>query len=355
MTPSSWLKTSTGTSKRACLPAALKGSREISFTVLSISLSLVAVFIPLLLMGGIVGRMFREFAVTVTASILVSAFVSLTLAPMLCSRFMRQGNEPSRLYRNIEAVFDSILVGYRTSLDIVLRHQAITLVVFFITMGVSVAMMVWIPKGFFPIQDIGMIAGVAEAGQDVSSEEMQRLERVLGEIILRDPDVAGVNSQAASAGGNGFAQTANTARFTIVLKPRRERTLSASEIINRLRPQIAKVEGVNLFLQATQDITVGGRASRASFQYTLQDPDIPELIEWSQKLLAKLKTLKELTDVATDLQANAPRIKLNINRDQAARFGITPQMIDDTLNDAYGQRQITQYFTQLNTYWIILE
>jgi len=161
--------------------AALKGSREISFTVLSISLSLVAVFIPLLLMGGIVGRMFREFAVTVTASILVSALVSLTLAPMLCSRFMRHGNEPGRLYRKIEAVFDSILACCRTSLDIVLRHQAITLLVFFIAMGVSVAMMVWIPKGFFPIQDIGMIAGVAEAGHDVSSEEMERLERVLGE------------------------------------------------------------------------------------------------------------------------------------------------------------------------------
>jgi HAE1 family hydrophobic/amphiphilic exporter-1 len=335
--------------------AALKGSREISFTVLSISLSLVAVFIPLLLMGGIVGRMFREFAVTVTASILVSALVSLTLAPMLCSRFMRQGNEPGRLYRNIEAVFDSILAGYRTTLDIVLRHQAITLAVFFITMGISVAAMVQIPKGFFPIQDIGMIAGVAEAGQDISSEEMQRLERVLGEIILRDPDVAGVNSQAASTGGNGFAQTANTARFTIVLKPRRERTLSASEIINRLRPQIAKIEGVNLFLQATQDITVGGRAARGSFQYTLQSADVAELIAWSERVLAAMKTLPQITDVATDLLANAPQIRITINRDQAARFCISAQLIDDTLNDAFGQRQITQYFTQLNTYPIILE
>jgi HAE1 family hydrophobic/amphiphilic exporter-1 len=335
--------------------AALKGSREIAFTVLSISLSLVAVFIPLLLMGGIVGRMFREFAVTVTASILVSALVSLTLAPMLCSRFMRQGNGPGRLYRNIEAVFDSILAGYRTTLDIVLRHQAITLVVFFVTMGISVAMIIQIPKGFFPIQDIGMIAGVAEAGQDVSSEEMQRLERVLGEIILRDPDVAGVNSQAASTGGNGFAQTANTARFTIVLKPRRERQLSAPEIINRLRPQIAKVEGVNLFLQATQDITVGGRAARGSFQYTLQSADVAELIAWSEKMLAAMRALPQITDVATDLLANAPQIRITINRDQAARFGISAQLIDDTLNDAFGQRQITQYFTQLNTYPIILE
>jgi HAE1 family hydrophobic/amphiphilic exporter-1 len=174
-------------------------------------------------------------------------------------------------------------------------------------------------------------------------------------VLLRDPGIAGYTSNTGTTGPAGYAQTANTARFNIALKPREERTLTATEIINRLRPQIAKVEGANLFLQATQDITVGGRASRASFQYTLQDPDIPELIEWSQKLLEKLKTLRELVDVATDLQATAPRIKVTINRDQAARFGITPQMIDDTLNDAYGQRQVTQYFTQLNTYWIILE
>jgi HAE1 family hydrophobic/amphiphilic exporter-1 len=184
---------------------------------------------------------------------------------------------------------------------------------------------------------------------------MMRLQRELGAVLLRDPDIAGYTSNTGTTGPAGYAQTANTARFNIALKPRDQRTLSATEIINRLRPQIAKVEGANLFLQATQDITVGGRASRASFQYTLQDPDIPELIEWSQKLLEKLKTLRELVDVATDLQANAPRVKMTINRDQASRFGITPQMIDDTLNDAYGQRQITQYFTQLNTYFIILE
>ncbi len=202
------------------LEAALRGSREIAFTVLSISLSLVAVFIPLLLMGGIVGRMFREFALTVTASILVSALVSLTLAPMLCSRFMRHSNVHGRLYRGIEAVFNSILTGYRITLDLVLRHQAITLCVFFLTLGVTVVMMIQMPKGFIPSQDTGLIQGVAEAGQDVSSEEMQRLQRVLGEIILRDPNVAGFNSQTASTGGNGNAQTANTARFIIVLKPR---------------------------------------------------------------------------------------------------------------------------------------
>jgi len=337
------------------LEAALRGSREIAFTVVSISLSLVAVFIPLLLMGGIVGRMFREFALTVTASILVSALVSLTLAPMLCSRFMRHANVHGRLYRGIEAVFNSILTGYRITLDLVLRHQAITLCVFFLTLGVTVVMMVQIPKGFIPSQDTGLIQGVAEAGQDVSSEEMQRLQRVLGEIILRDPNVAGFNSQTASTGGNGNAQTANTARFIIVLKPREQRALSASQVINRLRPEIAKVEGVNLFLQATQDITVGGRSARGSFQYTLQSADIGELIAWSQKMLAVMRALPQIADVASDLQANAPQIKVTINRDQAARFGISPQLIDDTLNDAFGQRQITQYFTQLNTYPIILE
>ena len=186
------------------LEAALRGSREIAFTVLSISLSLVAVFIPLLLMGGIVGRMFREFALTVTASILVSALVSLTLAPMLCSRFMRHSNVHGRLYRGIEAVFNSILTGYRITLDLVLRHQAITLCVFFLTLGVTVVMMIQMPKGFIPSQDTGLIQGVAEAGQDVSSEEMQRLQRVLGEIILRDPNVAGFNSQTASTGGNAM-------------------------------------------------------------------------------------------------------------------------------------------------------
>jgi hydrophobe/amphiphile efflux-1 (HAE1) family protein len=336
--------------------AALNGSGEIRFTVLSISLSLMVVFIPLLLMGGIMGRLFREFAVTVMAAVAASAFVSLTLAPMLCSRFLRRHRpEHGRLHRTIEAGFDAMLAFYRLTLGIVLRHEAITLAVFFATLALTIVLAVQIPKGFFPIQDTGMIQGLAEAAQDVSPLEMMRLQRELGAVLLRDPDIAGYTSNTGTTGPAGYAQTANTARFNIALKPRGQRALSATEIINRLRPQIAKVEGVNLFLQATQDITVGGRAARASFQYTLQDPDIPELIEWSQKLLEKLKTLPQLVDVATDLQATAPRIKVTINRDQAARFGITPQMIDDTLNDAYGQRQVTQYFTQLNTYWIILE
>jgi hydrophobe/amphiphile efflux-1 (HAE1) family protein len=336
--------------------AAIIGSGEIRFTVLSISASLIAVFIPLLLMSGIVGRLFREFAVCVVAAVAVSAFVSLSAAPMLCARFLRPDlQQHGGLHRALETAFDAMLAGYRRTLDTVLRHQAITLAVFFATLALTVVMAIEIPKGFFPIQDTGMISGLAEAAQDVSPAEMMRLQRELGDVLLRDPAIAGFASQTGSTGGNGNAQTANTARFFIGLKPHDQRTLTATEVINRLRPQIAKVEGANLFLQATQDITVGGRSSRASFQYTLQDPDIVELIEWSQKLLQKLRTLKELTDVSTDLLAAAPRLKVTINRDQAARFGVTPQAIDDTLNDAYGQRQVAQYFTQLNTYWVVLE
>ncbi len=333
--------------------AALKGSAEIGFTVLSISISLIAVFIPLLLMGGIIGRLFREFALTVTASIAVSALVSLTLAPMLCSRFMRpELHHHGAVYRAIESCFDAMLAFYRRTLDIVLRHQPITLGIFFVTMALTGYMMVTIPKGFFPIQDIGLINGVSEGAQDTSPQQLMRLHQELAEVLLRDPAIAQFGS---TVGSTSSAKTANTGNFTIVLKPREERDVTASQVIDRLRPQLAKITGVNLFLQPAQDITVGGRSSRAAFQYTLQDPNIAELNEWSQKLLDKMRTLPELTDVASDLLASAPQLKVSINRDQASRFGISPQAIDDTLNDAYGQRQITQYFTQLNTYWLILE
>jgi hydrophobe/amphiphile efflux-1 (HAE1) family protein len=332
--------------------AALNGSREIGFTVLSISFSLIAVFIPLLLMGGIIGRLFREFALTVTASIAVSALVSLTLAPMLCARFMRpESHHHGRIYRAIESVFDALLTFYRRTLDVVLRHQAMTLLVFFATMALTGVMLVYTPKGFFPIQDIGLINGISEGAQDISPDEMKRLQIELDAILLKDPAVDGVISQI----GSTFGQTTNVGRFNVVLKPRDQRDLDASQVIDRLRPQLAKITGVAAYLQPAQDITVGGRIARAAFQYTLQDPDINELAEWSDKLLAKMRTLPEIVDVGTDLLASAPQLKVTINRDQASRFGISPQAIDDTLNDAYGQRQITQYFTQLNTYWIILE
>jgi HAE1 family hydrophobic/amphiphilic exporter-1 len=333
--------------------AALKGAREIGFTVLSISCSLIAVFIPLLLMGGIIGRLFREFALTVTAAITVSALVSLTLAPMMCSRFMRRHSDNhGRVYRTIEAGFNGMLSFYRRTLDIVLRHQAITLGVFFATMALTVVMAAVVPKGFFPIQDTGMISGFAEGAQETSPEEMMRLMHQLGAVILSDPDVAAFGS---FTGSSGSAQTANTGRYFIVLKPRDERALTSSQIIDRLRPKLAKVEGANLFLQPTQDITVGGRIARGSFQYTLQDADADELNEWTPKLVAKLRTLPQLADVTSDLLANAPQLRVTINRDQAARFGISMQAIDDTLNDAFGQRQITQIFTQLKTYFVILE
>jgi hydrophobe/amphiphile efflux-1 (HAE1) family protein len=334
--------------------AALKGSREIAFTVLSISLSLIAVFIPLLLMGGIIGRLFREFAMTVTASIAVSALVSLTLAPMLCSRFMhRETGEHGRVFRIVEAGFNGLHAGYRRTLDMVLRHQAITLCVFFATMALTAFMVVQIPKGFFPIQDIGVITGFSEAAQSASPEQMMRLMQQQNEIVLNDPDVLAIGSVTGSTGG--FANTANTGRAFISLKPRDQRKSTASQVIDRLRPQLAKIGGANLFLQPTQDITVGGRPARGSFQYTLQDSNIGELNEWSVKMLAKLKTLPQLTDASSDLLANAPQLTITVNRDQAARFGVSPQTIDDTLNDAYGQRQITQYFTQLNTYGVIEE
>jgi multidrug efflux pump subunit AcrB len=335
------------------LEAALRGSREIGFTVLSISCSLIAVFIPLLLMGGIIGRLFREFALTVTASVAVSCLVSLTLAPMLCSRFMRvHVGEHGRLYRVIEAGFNAMISGYKRTLEIVLRHQAITLGVFFATLALTIYMAIQIPKGFFPIQDTGLIAGVSEATQSVSPAEMMRLQLALGEVILRDPDVEAFNS---ATGSNDSPQVANTGRFFIVLKPREQRKATASQVIDRLRPQLAQVQGANLFLQVTQDITVGGRIGRQSFQYTLQSVDVADLVEWSQKMLQKMRTLPEIAEASSDLLANAPQLKITINRDQASRFGISPQLIDDTINDAYGQRQITQYLTQLNANPIILE
>jgi hydrophobe/amphiphile efflux-1 (HAE1) family protein len=332
--------------------AALDGAREIGFTVLSISISLIAVFIPLLLMGGIIGRLFREFAITVTAAIGVSVVICLTLTPMLCARFLvREDEHHGRLYRVIERGFDALLGGYRTVLDLALRHQASTLAVFLAAVAMTIGMFILIPKGFFPIQDTGLIQGLSEAGQDISPQEMKRLQSELAAVIARDPDVAAFGSFF----GSGFGNTLNTGRFFIALKPREERKSTALDVINRLRPQLAKVEGANLFLQPSQDITVGGRISRGQFQYTLQDANLEELNTWAPRMLAKLKTLPELADVSTDQQSNAPQLTITINRDAAARFGIQPQVIDDTLNDAFGQRQVGQYFTQTNSYFIVLE
>ena len=334
------------------MQAALDGAREIGFTVVSISVSLVAVFIPLLLMGGIVGRLFREFAMTVTAAIAVSVLVSLTLTPMLASRFlMRESEHHGRVYLAIEWVFDSIIKAYERGLDVVLRHRFITLMTFFATMVLTGVLFVMIPKGFFPTQDTGLITGIMEAAQDVSPTEMKRLQREVAALLGKDPDTQAFGSFFGSGSGN----TLNTARYFIGLKPHEERTATATQIIARLRPQIAKLQGVNLFLQPAQDITVGGRISRGQYQYTLQDPNLVELNTWAPKMLEKFKTLPELADVSSDQQSNAPLLSISINRDAAARFGIQPQVIDDTLNDAFGQRQVAQYFTQTNSYFVVLE
>ena len=303
-------------------------------------------------MGGIIGRLFREFAVTLSMTIVVSAFVSLTLTPMMASRFLKPPQEAhhGRLYALSERGFDALLRAYTRGLDVVLRFRFITLCVFFVTVALSGYLFVIIPKGFFPQQDIGLLTGISEAGQDVSPAAMMRHQQALGEIVLKDPAVDHVGM---FIGGTGNAP--NNGRMFITLKPREERAENADEVIARLRPQLDNVAGARLFLQAAQDVRVGGRASRTQFQYTLQGSDIEQLNEWAPKMLAKLKSLPELRDVATDQQTEGTTLTLTINRDQASRYGLTPQLIDDTLYDAFGQRQIAQYFTQLSSYYVIME
>jgi HAE1 family hydrophobic/amphiphilic exporter-1 len=332
--------------------AALKGSREIAFTIISISISLIAVLIPLLLMGGIMGRLFREFSVTLSMTIAVSAFVSLTLTPMMASRFLKPPHEAhhGKLYAWSERAFDKLLRSYERGLDVVLRHRFITLCVFFATVGLSVYLFMVIPKGFFPQQDIGLITGLAEGSQDISPTNMQHHLEALADVVLKDPDVEHL---AMFVGGPG--NPTNTGRLYITLKPRDERKANADQIIARLRKPLDKVEGAKLFLQAAQDVRVGGRASRTQYQYTLQGPDIAQLNEWAPKMLEKFKGLPELRDVATDQQTNGTTLTLTIDRDQASRYGFTPQLIDDTLYDAFGQREISQYFTQLSSYYVIME
>ena len=334
--------------------AALKGSGEIAFTIVSISISLVAVFIPLLLLGGIIGRLFREFAVTTTMCIGVSAFVALTLTPMMAARFLRNERQAKhgRFYAFTERGFERMLGAYERGLDVVLRHQFATLCVFLATVVLTGYLFVSIPKGFFPQQDTGLITGTSEAAQDVSFAEMKRRQEALGEIIGKDPAVA---TYAMALGAGGSSPTINNGRFFITLKPKSERDVSAFDVITRLRPQLEKVEGARLFMQAAQDVNVGGRASRTQFQYTLQDGNLDELSEWAPKVLEKLKSLPMLRDVASDQQTSGGALTLTIDRDQASRYGLTPQLIDNTLYDAFGQRQVAQYFTQQNSYHVVME
>jgi hydrophobic/amphiphilic exporter-1 (mainly G- bacteria), HAE1 family len=334
------------------LAAALKGSGQIGFTILSISVSLIAVLIPLLLMGGIIGRLFREFAVTLSLTIVVSAAVSLTLTPMMAARFLPAAKDThhGRLYAFSERGFDALLKGYERGLDVVLRFHFVTLLVFFATLALTVYLFIIIPKGFFPQQDTGLITGISQAAQDVSVKDMMRHQEALGAIVMRDPAIAHV---AMAIGGAG--NPSNTGRMFITLKPRDQRDATADQIIARLQPQLAKVEGAQLFLQASQDVTVGGRAARTQYQYTLQDSDFGELNQWAPKMLAKMQTLPELRDVASDQEVSGTTLTLTFDRNQASRYGLTAQTIDDTLYDAFGQREIAQYFTQLSSYEVIME
>ena len=336
------------------LDAALKGAGEIGFTIVSISVSLIAVFIPLLLMGGIVGRLFREFALTVTVAVVVSAIVSLTLTPMMCSRFLSHRDaRHGWIYRFVERIFDGLLNFYRLTLDVVLRFQFITLMVFFATMGLTVYLYIIIPKGFFPSQDTGVVFGITEAVQGASFQEMSRIQQKINGIIGADPDVVSFSSTIGAGIGG---QTGNNGRVFISLRPWEQRSAgTAQDFIGRIRKNMATVEGGNLYLQSAQDINVGGRFSRTQYQYTLQDADLHELYDWAPKVLERLRSLAVLRDVATDQQMAGTTASLTIDRDQAARFGISPAQIDSTLYDAFGQNQITQYFSQVNSYHLILE
>ena len=334
------------------LDAAITGAREVGFTVVSISVSLVSVFIPLLFMGGIIGRFFREFAVTITFTIALSVLVSLTLIPMLCSIFLKQHSSGERhgwLFELTERGFHGMQQHYERALRVVLRHQPLTLLVFLVTAAISVALYLYIPKGFFPQQDTGFIQGIAESSQDTSFAAMRERALAVADVVRKDPDVYSV---ALTLGNNTY----NTSNFFITLRPKEAgRQVNADQIIGRLRPRIAALQDVNLYMQAAQDITVGGRLARTQYQYTLTDSDIAELGAWAPRIMERLRGLPQVTDVVSDQQTNAAALNLTIDRDRASTYGISPATIDATLYDAIGQRQITQYFTQLNAYHVVLE
>ena len=336
------------------LQAALKGSKQIGFTIVSLTSPLIAGLIPLLFMGDIIGRLFREFAVTLAVTILVSAVVSLTLTPMMCSKLLKQQPEEkqSRIYRATERAWNSALALYDRTLQWVLRHQFETLLVAIGTLGLTVLLYTVIPKGFFPIQDTGVIQGVSEAAQTVSFPEMASEQQELAKVILKDP---AVESLSSFIGIDGTNTTLNSGRILINLKPLEVRKISASDVIRRLQPELARVPGITLFMQPVQDITVEDRVSRTQFQYTLEDPSADELNAFAPRMLERLKASPELRDVASDQQVGGLRTKLVFDRETAYRLGITPSAIDQTLYDAYGQREVSTIFTQLNQYHVVLE
>jgi multidrug efflux pump len=336
------------------LEAALKGAGQIGFTIVSLTVSLIAVLIPLLFMGDVVGRLFREFAVTLAVTILVSAFVSLTLTPMMSSRLLKTQKlaRHGSFYRWSEAVYERVVQFYGRTLKWVLRHQTSTLLVTAGTLVLTLFLYVVVPKGFFPVQDTGVILGVSDAPQNISFAAMADRQQQLARVILQDGDVESLSS---FIGVDGTNPTINSGRVQINLKPRKGRSATASEIIRRLQPKLAQVEGITLYMQPVQDLTVEDRVSRTQYQYSMESTDASELATWSQRLLEKLRTSPELLDVASDQQTGGLQAVLAIDRDTASRLGITPAAIDNTLYDAFGQRQVSTIYTQLNQYHVVLE
>jgi multidrug efflux pump len=339
---------------QAPLAAALKGAAQIGFTILSLTVSLIAVLIPLLFMSDVVGRLFREFAVTLGATILISGVVSLSLTPMMCARILKRTpvEQQRRLYRASERIYNAIIALYARTLRQVLRRQGATLLVAVGVLVLTVVLYLAVPKGFFPVQDTGVILGISEGPQSVSFPAMAERQQALARVILQDPAVDGLSS---FIGVDGTNATISSGRILINLKPLGERKLTASEVIRRLEPALAAVQGIRLFLQPAKDLTVEDRVSRTQYQYSLEDPDAAELSRWAPRLVEALESRSELRNVSSDQKDEGLQASLVIDRGTASRFGITPRLIDDTLYDAFGQRQISTMFTQLNQYRVILE
>ena len=336
------------------LQAALKGSEQIAFTIMSLTISLIAVLIPLLFMGDVVGKLFREFAVTLGVTILISAVVSLTLTPMMCARLLHHTPEEQqgRFYRKSGKAFDSIIAFYGKTLRWVLGRQTATLLVAVGTLVFTIFLYIIVPKGFFPVQDTGLILGISEAPQSISFAAMAERQQALAKIILQDP---AVQSLCTFIGIDGTNITLNSGRVMINLKPLAERHISAEEVIRRLQPAVAKLKGIELYMQPVQDLTVEDRVSRTEFQYSLEDPNITELNTWSSKFIDALKESPQIRDVSSDRQDLGLEARLDIDRSNASRYGISTQLIDNTLYDAFGQRQVSTIFTQLNQYRVVLE
>ncbi|MGB6478967.1 MAG: efflux RND transporter permease subunit, partial [Candidatus Sulfotelmatobacter sp.] len=336
------------------MEAALKGAEQIGFTILSLTVSLIAVLIPLLFMGDVVGRLFREFAVTLAVTIVVSAVVSLTLTPMMSARILRREpkEQQGRIYRATERGFEAMIDFYGRTLKFVLRFQTITLLVAVATLMLTVFLYIIIPKGFFPVQDTGVIQGISQAPQTIGSKAMAEKQKELATIILEDP---AVESLSSFIGADGTNTTTNSGRISINLKPLDQRKLNASDVIRRLKSKLDQVQGIELFMQPVQNITVDDRVSRTQYQYTLEDPDANELNDWTNRFVSRLKQLPELEDVATDQQTGGLAVSLVIDRVTASRLGIAPTTIDNTLYDAFGQRQINTMYTQVNQYHVVLE